>query len=76
MAIFVLNGDFFNFIQIQLPMYKPSTTFSQSGTSSALKQYIVPSVRIVSLSLENALLLTSTHGLEIEPGTDDDWGDF
>ena len=76
MAIFVWNVEFFYFIQIQLPMYKPSTTFSQSGTASAFKPYIVPSVRIVSFSLVNALLLTSTNSGEIEPGTDDDWGDF
>jgi hypothetical protein len=56
-------------------MFKPSN-FPQKGTEPALRPYIVPTMRMVPLSLENALLQTSANGGEIDPGYMDDWGDF
>lgn len=56
-------------------MFKPSN-FSQTGTAPALRPYIVPTTRLVPLSLEGALLQTSATTGEIDPGIGDDWGDF
>ena len=38
--------------------------------------YLSPSVRVIPVSLEAALLTTSLNSGEITPGTEDDWGEF
>ena len=56
-------------------MFKPSN-YSQTGTAPALRPYSVPTVRMIPVSLERALLQTSASSGEIDPGIGDDWGDF
>ena len=56
-------------------MFKTSN-YPQTGSAPALKPYSAPTVRIAPVSLEAALLKTSSKSEEIIPGMGDDWGDF